>query len=99
VNLFTANRRRFVVVTGLLSLSTAIGQIDVASSANAAPGKALPKPVMYEWESPAEGFNTKTYFYDTGSEVVASILNSPRLRQKPLLRFFARRPSGQLRMP
>ncbi len=26
---------------------------------------------MYEWESPAEGFNTKTYFYDTGTEVVA----------------------------
>jgi glyoxylase-like metal-dependent hydrolase (beta-lactamase superfamily II) len=57
-------------VVGLTVIAGAAVGVIAAPATNAKTASA-PKGALYSFESPAEGFNTKTYFYDTGKEVVA----------------------------
>jgi glyoxylase-like metal-dependent hydrolase (beta-lactamase superfamily II) len=60
------NRFLLAAIAGTLGLTALQSPVATAAS-----GVSKAKAAIYEWESPAEGFNTKTYFYDTGKEVVA----------------------------
>ncbi len=70
MNTFRLRMRRSTAIFGLLTVSS-ICAVTIAPAVDASVAKTSAKASIYEWESSAGGFNTKTYFYDTGSEVIA----------------------------
>ena len=65
------HRRTIITAAPVLMLTTLIGQRTPALAQTASPVVGTEGGALYTYDSGEAGFFTKTYFYDTGSEVVA----------------------------
>ena len=64
-------RRTIITVASMLVLTTLVGNRAPAFAQDASPVSGAAGGTLYTFDSGEAGFFTKTYFYDTGSEVVA----------------------------
>jgi glyoxylase-like metal-dependent hydrolase (beta-lactamase superfamily II) len=65
------HRRPIITVAVVLMLTALVGQRSPALAQSASPVTGSDGGVLYTFDSGEAGFFTKTYFYDTGTEVVA----------------------------
>src|SRR5215204_3907859 len=65
------HRRTIIAAVPVLILSTLVSQRALVLAQPASPVTGSEGGVLYTYDSGEAGFFTKTYFYDTGSEVVA----------------------------
>jgi glyoxylase-like metal-dependent hydrolase (beta-lactamase superfamily II) len=65
------HRRTMITVAVVLMLTILVGQRSPTLAQTASPVTGSGGGVLYTFDSGEAGFFTKTYFYDTGSEVVA----------------------------
>src|SRR5215211_9364290 len=65
------HRRTIIAAAPVLIISTLVSQGAPALAQTASPVSGSDGGALYTFDSGEAGFFTKTYFYDTGSEVVA----------------------------